>query len=203
MCQGRLRCRWRRWPGAWAVTFLVYHLAKVEGRTQVALMLLTGLALNALAGAAIGVLVYRATDEQLRAFIFWSLGSLTPGGLAADWRGGAVHRPVAGVVAATGAAAECAGAGRGRGAPPGRAGAAGEARVDFSVGDDGGRGGGGVRDDWFRGVGGAASGAAVVRAGPPAAAAGLGAARRGVAAGRRYGGAAAARRVSRNCPSAW
>jgi iron complex transport system permease protein len=62
--------------GGGAVTFLVYHLAKVQGRTQVALMLLTGLALNALAGAAIGLLVYLATDEQLRAFMFWSLGSL-------------------------------------------------------------------------------------------------------------------------------
>ena len=66
--------------GGVGVTFLVYHLAKVEGRAQVALMLLTGLALNALAGAAIGVLVYRATDEQLRAFIFWSLGSLSRAG---------------------------------------------------------------------------------------------------------------------------
>jgi len=67
--------------GGVAVTFLVYHLAKIAGRTQVALMLLTGLALNALAGAAIGLLVYRATDEQLRGFIFWSLGSLNHPGV--------------------------------------------------------------------------------------------------------------------------
>jgi iron complex transport system permease protein len=67
--------------GGVAVTFLIYHLAKVEGRTHVALMLLTGLALNALAGAAIGLLVYLATDEQLREFMFWSLGSLS----RADW----------------------------------------------------------------------------------------------------------------------
>ena len=66
--------------GGVAVTFLIYHLAKIEGRTQVALMLLTGLAFNALAGAGIGLLVYLATDEQLRAFMFWSLGSLSRAG---------------------------------------------------------------------------------------------------------------------------
>ncbi len=66
--------------GGVVVTFLIYHLAKFEGRTHVALMLLTGLALNALAGAAIGLLVYLATDEQLRAFMFWSLGSLNRAG---------------------------------------------------------------------------------------------------------------------------
>ena len=63
--------------GGLAVTFLTYQLAKVEGQTHLALMLLTGLALNALAGAAIGLLIFRATDEQLRALTFWSLGSLT------------------------------------------------------------------------------------------------------------------------------
>jgi iron complex transport system permease protein len=62
--------------GGVAVTFLIYHLAKVEGRTHLALMLLTGLAFNALAGAAIGLLIYSATDTQLRELIFWSLGSL-------------------------------------------------------------------------------------------------------------------------------
>lgn len=68
--------------GGVAVTFLIYNLAKVEGRTHVALMLLTGLALNALTGAAIGLMVYLATDEQLRAWTFWSLGSLSKAG----WR---------------------------------------------------------------------------------------------------------------------
>jgi iron complex transport system permease protein len=62
--------------GGLTVTFIIYHLAKVEGRTHAALMLLTGLAVNALVGAGIGVLIYRASDEQLRTWIFWSLGSL-------------------------------------------------------------------------------------------------------------------------------
>ena len=66
--------------GGVAVTFLIYNLAKIEGRTHVAL--LTGLAINALAGSAIGLMVYLATDEQLRAWTFWSLGSLSKAG----WR---------------------------------------------------------------------------------------------------------------------
>jgi iron complex transport system permease protein len=66
--------------GGVGVTFLIYHLAKVAGRTHLTLMLLTGLALNALAGAAIGLLVYVATNEQLRELMFWSLGSLSRAG---------------------------------------------------------------------------------------------------------------------------
>ncbi|MGA2053524.1 MAG: iron ABC transporter permease [Opitutales bacterium] len=66
--------------GGVGVTFLVYHLAKVEGRTHLTLMLLTGIALNALAGAAIGVMVFVASDQQIRELTFWSLGSLTKAG---------------------------------------------------------------------------------------------------------------------------
>lgn len=66
--------------GGIVVTLLIYHLAKVEGRTHVALMLLTGLALNALVGAAIGLMLYLASDEELRQWIFWSLGSLGKAG---------------------------------------------------------------------------------------------------------------------------
>jgi iron complex transport system permease protein len=68
--------------GGVAVTFLVYRLAKVEGRTHLTLMLLTGIAFNALAGAVIGLMVYLATDEQIRELTFWSMGSLTKAG----WR---------------------------------------------------------------------------------------------------------------------
>ncbi len=62
--------------GGLMVTFTIYRLAKVEGRTHAALMLLTGLAINALVGAGIGVLLTQASDPQLREWIFWSLGSL-------------------------------------------------------------------------------------------------------------------------------
>jgi iron complex transport system permease protein len=66
--------------GGVVVTFLVYQLAKVEGRTHLSLMLLTGIAVNALAGAAIGMMVYVASDQQMREWLFWSLGSLTRAG---------------------------------------------------------------------------------------------------------------------------
>ena len=44
-------------------------------------MLLEGIAINALAGAVTGFIIYLSNDDQLRDITFWSLGSL--GG--ADW----------------------------------------------------------------------------------------------------------------------
>jgi iron complex transport system permease protein len=42
-------------------------------------LILAGIAVNALAFAAIGVLTHLADDDQLRSFIFWTLGSLGRG----------------------------------------------------------------------------------------------------------------------------
>lgn len=62
--------------GGWLATLVLYHLATTGGRTQVATMLLAGIALGALAGAVTGVLVYLADDRQLRDLTFWAMGSL-------------------------------------------------------------------------------------------------------------------------------
>ncbi|TGD63642.1 iron ABC transporter permease [Tabrizicola sp. WMC-M-20] len=62
--------------GGWVSTLLLYRVATRSGRTSVATMLLAGIALGALAGAATGVLVYIADDRQLRDLTFWGLGSL-------------------------------------------------------------------------------------------------------------------------------
>ena len=62
--------------GGLVATLVVYRVSRVADRTVVATMLLTGIAVNALAGAGIGVLSFVATDAQLRTMIFWSLGSL-------------------------------------------------------------------------------------------------------------------------------
>ncbi|MDO8885183.1 iron ABC transporter permease [Pseudotabrizicola sp.] len=62
--------------GGWASTLVLYRVATRSGRTSVATMLLAGIALGALAGAATGVLVYIADDRQLRDLTFWGLGSL-------------------------------------------------------------------------------------------------------------------------------
>lgn len=59
-----------------ATTLLVYRLSRRHGRTDVAMLLLVGLALNALAGATTGLLTYLADDDQLRSIVFWTLGGL-------------------------------------------------------------------------------------------------------------------------------
>ncbi len=62
--------------GGWVTTLLLYRIATNGRRTDVALMLLAGIALAALAGAATGGLTYIADDRQLRDLTFWSMGSL-------------------------------------------------------------------------------------------------------------------------------
>jgi iron complex transport system permease protein len=63
--------------GGLAMTFLVVRLAKVSGHGHVSSLLLAGLALNALAGAALGLFSFLSTDAQLRNLTFWSFGSLS------------------------------------------------------------------------------------------------------------------------------
>lgn len=63
--------------GGVATTLLVYFLSRSGGRTEVTTVLLTGIAINALAGAAIGLLTFISDDNALRAMAFWNLGSLS------------------------------------------------------------------------------------------------------------------------------
>ncbi len=67
--------------GGLLVTWIIYRVATKEGRTDVSLMLLTGIAINAIAGSATGVLTYLASDEELRTLTFWSMGSIA----SASW----------------------------------------------------------------------------------------------------------------------
>lgn len=62
--------------GACLTTMIVYRISMRNGKTVITTLLLAGIAINALAGAFIGLLTYIATDEQLRTITFWSLGSL-------------------------------------------------------------------------------------------------------------------------------
>ncbi|PID46501.1 MAG: iron ABC transporter [Proteobacteria bacterium] len=62
--------------GGWITTLVLYRISTRHGRTSVAVMLLAGIALGALAGALSGILVYLADDSQLRDLTFWGLGSL-------------------------------------------------------------------------------------------------------------------------------
>ncbi len=57
-------------------SLFVYKISTRGGRTQAATMLLSGIAVNALSGAFIGLMTFVASDVQLRNITFWSLGSL-------------------------------------------------------------------------------------------------------------------------------
>lgn len=65
--------------GSLAATWLAWRLG--GSSLGVAGVLLAGIAINALCGAAIGVFTWQASDVQLRSLTFWSLGSLA----AASW----------------------------------------------------------------------------------------------------------------------
>jgi iron complex transport system permease protein len=61
--------------GSLVSTTLLYSLATREGRTSVAMLLFSGIALSALAAAGTGLVIFVASDQQLREFTFWTLGS--------------------------------------------------------------------------------------------------------------------------------
>lgn len=62
--------------GALITTILLYRIATRHNRTSIAIFLLGGLAIAALANAGIGLLVFLSDDRQLRDITFWMLGSL-------------------------------------------------------------------------------------------------------------------------------
>ena len=84
--------------GALGSTLLLYSVATRGGQTNVATMLLAGIAIAALVGAVSGLLVYVADDSQLRDLTFWGLGSLA----GATWSKLVVASPImlAGILAA-------------------------------------------------------------------------------------------------------
>ncbi len=63
--------------GSLGTTVLLYRIASRGGRTSIALFLLAGIAIAAIANAGIGLLVFAADDRQLRDITFWLLGSLS------------------------------------------------------------------------------------------------------------------------------
>ena len=54
---------------------MLYLLTKGFGYQGVTYMLLVGIAVNAIAGVAIGILTYISSDEELRSLTFWTMGS--------------------------------------------------------------------------------------------------------------------------------
>jgi len=57
-------------------TWVLYVIATRDGRTSTTALILSGIAIGALAAALMGLLIFLADDRQLRDITFWSLGSL-------------------------------------------------------------------------------------------------------------------------------
>ena len=76
--------------GSLGTTVLLYRIASRGGRTSIALFLLAGIAIAAIANAGIGLLVFAADDRQLRDITFWMLGSMS----GATWTKTATLAPV-------------------------------------------------------------------------------------------------------------
>lgn len=62
--------------GGLVATLVVYGFSRHNGRTEAITLLLTGIAINAIAGAGVGYLTSIASTQQLRDIVFWTLGSL-------------------------------------------------------------------------------------------------------------------------------
>lgn len=68
--------------GGLIVVLLIARLAQRDGRTDIATMLLAGIAVTAVVMAGIGLLTFVSDDAQLRSITFWTLGSLGGAGWA-------------------------------------------------------------------------------------------------------------------------
>jgi iron complex transport system permease protein len=69
--------------GGVIATYMVFALAQTEstGRSSIVMLLLTGLAVNALFMSGIGFMAYIARDPQARSITFWNLGTMS----GANW----------------------------------------------------------------------------------------------------------------------
>lgn len=88
--------------GGLVATLLVYGAARAKGRTDTVRIILTGIAVNALGGALLAVLMFAGSSASREQIVFWQLGSLN----GSRWTEAAV---VATVVLGAGAAALAAG----------------------------------------------------------------------------------------------
>jgi len=84
--------------GGLLATLLVYFVSRANGRTEVVTLLLTGIAINAFAGAGLAFLLFAGDTASREQITFWQLGSLN-GSL---WREVGIVAPVmvVGLVAA-------------------------------------------------------------------------------------------------------
>jgi iron complex transport system permease protein len=62
--------------GGLIATWIVGRIARGDGVVDIATLLLAGVAVNAIAMAGVGALIFTSDDRQLREATFWMLGSL-------------------------------------------------------------------------------------------------------------------------------
>lgn len=62
--------------GGFVATVLVYSMARSNGRTEVVTLLLTGIAINAVAGAGLGLVLFSGDRSSREQIVFWQLGSM-------------------------------------------------------------------------------------------------------------------------------
>lgn len=62
--------------GGILTSVIIFKIADSSGSFSVTYLLLAGIAINSLSGAATGFLTYLSDDQQLRSFTFWTMGSL-------------------------------------------------------------------------------------------------------------------------------
>ncbi|MCG3692246.1 FecCD family ABC transporter permease [Aliarcobacter butzleri] len=67
--------------GAIITIFIIYKLSTVYNKVAVTVMLLAGIAINAMLGAIVGLFTYVSTEEELKSFTFWTMGSLADGNI--------------------------------------------------------------------------------------------------------------------------
>ncbi|MFT4210651.1 MAG: iron ABC transporter permease [Microbacterium sp.] len=62
--------------GGLLATLLVYTTARSQGRTESVTLILTGIAVNAFAGAGVALLMFLGTSASREQIVFWQLGSM-------------------------------------------------------------------------------------------------------------------------------
>jgi iron complex transport system permease protein len=75
---------------AMVVTFIIWALSRVSGRAVVLTLVLTGIAINAIAGAATSFLIFLGDTTSREQVIFWQMGTLSN----AVWNHVAIVAPV-------------------------------------------------------------------------------------------------------------
>jgi iron complex transport system permease protein len=77
--------------GGLLATIVVYASARADGRTEVVTLVLTGIAVNAVGGAAIALFTYLGSTQEREQIVFWQLGSLN----GTRWQDLAIVVPIA------------------------------------------------------------------------------------------------------------